>query len=385
MMEKIHKKRLADSATLIMGQSPPSSSYNERAEGYAFLQGKADFGVMFPKARIYCTEPKKLSESNDLLMSVRAPVGEINISDGVYCIGRGLAAIRCNEEYLNYKYLYHYLGSVKEQISDLGTGSTFKAINKGILADISFPLPPLSEQKRIVAILDKAQQLIDLRRQQLAKLDELIQSIFYDMFGDPVTNPKGWEVKKLEQCSKINPKKSEIKDSRNMEVSFVPMSNVSEKGELLLIEVRKISDVYKSFTYFANEDVLFAKITPCMENGKGCIAKGLKNGIGFGSTEFHVIRPNQDTLNSDFVYQITMTKHFRLSAEKKMTGSAGQRRVPSGFLSSYEIILPPISLQNKFAAKVEKIEEQKKVMQQLLAKLEENFKALQQRAFRGHL
>ena len=178
------------------------------------------------------------------------------------------------------------------------------------------------------------------------------------MFGKFGSNK--WGLTTLAMCCEINPKKSNDKRlSENLLISFVPMPAVSERGDINTEEIKEYSEVRSGFTYFAENDVLFAKITPCMENGKGAIARNLKNGIGFGSTEFHVLRPQKDKSNSCWLYYITKFESFRVEAEKNMTGSAGQRRVPASFLENYHISLPPIELQNEFAAFIEQLDKSK--------------------------
>ena len=187
------------------------------------------------------------------------------------------------------------------------------------------------------------------------------------MFGDIKLNDREWNnVDKIGNVCILNPKKNEIEGIDNIEVSFIPMQNVSEKGDINTNEIKQLNEVKKGFTYFRENDVLFAKITPCMENGKGAVAKGLKNNIGFGSTEFHVIRPS-DKVNSTWIYTYTTFKSFRNEAERKMTGSAGQKRVPIKFFENYEIAIPPIELQNKFAEFVKQIDKQKFVVMKILS------------------
>lgn len=164
------------------------------------------------------------------------------------------------------------------------------------------------------------------------------------------------------------------------------MGDVSEKGELTLNEEREIEEVYKGFTYFKDDDVVVVKITPCFENGKGALMQDLKNGVGFGTTEFHVLRSKDtDTLNPVWLHQLTRSKRFRLYGEMQMTGSAGQKRIPKLFIENYRIILPPISLQNQFADYVQAIEEQKSKLQTSLDELQTLFDALMQDAFSGNL
>lgn len=166
---------------------------------------------------------------------------------------------------------------------------------------------------------------------------------------------------RLGECCIINPKKSSdirLVDNDLM-VSFVSMSDVSEDGQIVTCNHKQYESVKSGFTYFSENDVLFAKITPCMENGKGGIAKGLLNGIGFGSTEFHVLRPIDQVSNSCWLYELTSFPQFRQAAEINMTGSAGQRRVPASFLANYKVSLPPISLQNQFADFVHQLDKSK--------------------------
>lgn len=296
-----------------------------------------------------------------------------------------LACLTVIDDRLSSRYLCYVLNYIKPKtlINDL----SYPSIRLGDISKMKIPVPPMDTQKRIVEVLDEAQSLIDKRKEQIELLDDLIESIFYDMFGDPVKNDKGWKVKKLGELIEVNPKKSEIsgiKDS-DLEISFVPMENVLEDGKLILEETRKISDVYKGYTYFKEDDILFAKITPCMENGKGCIAKGLLNNIGFGSTEFHVLRPKNNLLAKEYVFHLSKSKKFRKEAENKMTGSAGQKRVPKKFIEDYFINVPPLLLQNQFAGKVEAIEKQKELMEESLKLMEDNYNSIMQRAFKGEL
>lgn len=139
------------------------------------------------------------------------------------------------------------------------------------------------------------------------------------------------------------------------------MPAVSESGKIDASQIKAYDEVKTGFTYFAENDVLFAKITPCMENGKGAVAVGLCNNIGFGSTEFHILRPINNKSNPYWLYSLTSFDAFRKDAADNMTGSAGQRRVPAVFLEKYKVTLPPIELQNQFAAFVEQTDKSKAV------------------------
>ena len=148
---------------------------------------------------------------------------------------------------------------------------------------------------------------------------------------------------KLFDVCEINPRQRGISDDTL--VSFVAMPDVSEDGKINTSVIRPFSEVKKGYTVFQEGDILFAKITPCMENGKGALATGLKNGIGVGSTEFHVLRPNPGYVDGMWVYYLTAWPAFRREAESHMTGSAGQRRVPKSFLEEYTLSVPSLNTQ----------------------------------------
>ena len=269
------------------------------------------------------------------------------------------------------------------QVKNSSFGATNRMrIKEDVFETYSIPLPELSKQNEIVDIMDRVETIINSRQQELQKLDDLIKARFVEMFGFPGMDPFKYAKTKLGSCCEINPKKT--KDNRlvdNIEISFVPMTAVSEKGEIDSSDVRRYEDVKKGFTYFTEGDVLFAKITPCMENGKGAVAKGLKNGIGFGSTEFHVLRPIDGISNPYWVYAITSFKSFRKEAESNMTGSAGQRRTPVSFLENYKVSLPPIELQNQFADFVARTNKSKAAVQKSLDETQVLFDSLMQKYF----
>ncbi|RYF11086.1 MAG: restriction endonuclease subunit S, partial [Flavobacteriales bacterium] len=190
--------KLSEISNVIAGQSPESIFYNKDGIGKPFFQGKADFNDDFPSVRYYTSKVTKTANINDILLSVRAPVGPTNICTIDACIGRGLAAIRVGE-HLYYKFLYHYFKSIERKLSASGNGSTFSAITTNDVKNILVPLPPLAIQKQIAEILDKADALRKKDVELLKHYDALAQSLFINMFGDPVRNEKGWEVKRIKE------------------------------------------------------------------------------------------------------------------------------------------------------------------------------------------
>ncbi len=146
--------QLSDVAMVVMGQSPPSSTYNKSGTGLPFLQGKADFGAIYPRVRVWCVRPNKIADADDILLSVRAPVGPTNLAPVQCCIGRGLAAVR-PEAGLTLKYLLHAFRRFADDLDAKGTGTTFKAVSGKVVREFSIPIPPQAEQNRIANALDE--------------------------------------------------------------------------------------------------------------------------------------------------------------------------------------------------------------------------------------
>lgn len=333
-----------------MGQSPASETYNYNKVGLPFYQGNADFGEIHPQTRIWCSHPVKIANKDDLLISVRAPIGALNIATEKCCIGRGLAALTPKLDKCRAKYIYFAVQSQIKFLIANGTGSTFKATNKNILEKLLIPVYSLDKQDKIVEVLGKVNSLINKRKDQLLLLDKAVKSRFIEMFGKIGEDPYKYGILKLGECCEINPSKSnDVRLKEIKYVSFIPMPGITDSGKIIIKQIKNFDEVKSGFTYFTDGDVLFAKITPCMENGKGAIAVDLYNKIGFGSTEFHVLRPIRGISNSYWLYMITKFDSFRLSAKANMTGSAGQRRVPATFLQNFKVSVPPIERQNKFA------------------------------------
>lgn len=160
MKNEIQKYLLKDIAAIIAGQSPESKYYNTNGEGIPFFQGKADFGALYPNIRTYCSQPIRIAEKDDILLSVRAPVGPTNLSPGKVCIGRGLTAIRPGSS-IRLKYLLYFFRYYEAQLQKSGTGTTFKAITQNVIKNIEVPVPSLDEQERIVSKIEELFSKLD--------------------------------------------------------------------------------------------------------------------------------------------------------------------------------------------------------------------------------
>lgn len=279
----------------------------------------------------------------------------IKYVDFDFVIGADGVKILAPTDNVNAKYLYYYLKS--QPIQSLGYSRHYK-----VLKDKTVPVPSLFEQQRIVDELDLLSRVIELKNAQLRTLDELAQSIFYEMFGDLITNDRSWNKVILKDICEINPPKREVTSrlSGQDNVSFLPMEDLPvHAGYISVKQTKALMDVAGSYTYFADNDVLLAKVTPCFENGKVGIAHNLDNGVGFGSSEFFVLR-SSGKICKETLYFLVQTNTFVNDARKQLTGTSGLRRIPRIFLENLQIGLPPVSEQLSFAQKYKHIFDERK-------------------------
>ena len=179
--EKFEEVELNNVTEIIMGQSPSGSSYNKKNMGMPFFQGKAEFTEKYPIVNNWTTEPSKISEPNSILISVRAPVGSVNVCNVKCCIGRGLASIKPKER-IKLNYIYFFLKISEDKIADLGSGSTFKAINSKQLRSIKIPLPPISLQQKFSSIVEHVEKLKEKQKESKKNVDEMFNSLMQKAF-----------------------------------------------------------------------------------------------------------------------------------------------------------------------------------------------------------
>ena len=372
---------LSSAAQITMGQSPPSNTYNELGDGLPFFQGKADFGYLYPKVRMYCNAPKKIAEKGDILVSVRAPVGPTNINPYKSCIGRGLASIRARNN-TTPKYLLYFLRYYEPILSKSGRGSTFDAIGKEDLANISLPLPPFPEQRRIASILDKADRLRRLRRFALQLGEGYLQSVFLEMFGDPVTNPMGWEIRNLgSQINSIrygtgSPPGKYLENG----IPFIRATNI-KKGTIQDTDM-----------VFLSEDVV-SEIEKCQ------VCEGdlliVRSGINTGDCAIIPQKYNGAYAAYDLIieidypknifYNLLVNSEYGKAVIRTLSRRAGQPHLNSDQVKSLSFPLPEPNLLDKFAIVVQRFNHFQSQQQEALRQEEYLFQSLLARAFDGGL
>lgn len=367
--------KLKDVCEINMGQSPESEYYNDKAQGLPFFQGNADFGELYPSVRIWCSEPKKIAQIGDILMSVRAPIGAMNIANVVCCIGRGLASIKVRDTaYL--KYIWYVLKSKVEKLQSKGTGSTFKAINKAVLEELEISFPFIEEQQRIADELDKVSGLIEKRQKQLEKLDLLIKSRFVEMFGDYDLHRISSDMTELSELGTIvggsTPDTNEVSFWGGENLWITP-AEISNEDFVINDTIRKITDEGAnscSLRLLPKNTVLLSSRAPI---GKVAIVgkdmycnQGFKNIICGPKLHciylYYLLKYNTEYLNS-------------------LGRGATFKEISKSIVEKIKVRVPEITQQNQFADFVEKVEQNKLKIKNSLDKLITLKKALMQKYF----
>lgn len=328
-----------------------------------------------------------------VVMSSRAPIGHLAIADVPLCTNQGCKSFVPNLD-VDPNFLYWSLKQAVPDIQALGSGATFTEVSKSTLLQFAISIPSLAEQLRIAAILKDQMAAVDMARAaaqaRLKAVKALPAAFLRQVFPEPgQLLPDGWRWVKLGEVCELNPRRPLIERADNELASFIPMESVNAlSGTVTDLRVRPFGEIKKGYTYFAEGDVLFAKITPCMQNGKHAIALGLIDGIGFGTTEFHVLRPST-YISSEWVHFFVRRPAFLLEATDHFTGSVGQQRLPQDYLSSREIPLPPLREQHRLTAllkeQIASVEEARAAAEEELKTINALPAALLCKAFNGEL
>lgn len=285
------------------------------------------------------------------------------------------------------RYIAYFLRqpSMVEQATSLATGANLPRLRPHDLVRFQIPLPPLETQHKIAAVLDKAQELIDLRKAQIEKLDEFLRSVFLDMFGDPVTNPKGWEEARFKEVAKIKigPFDSLLHAEDYMK-GGIPLINPShivkrkiKPDENLTVSPAKMNEL-KAYQMHEGDIVLGRR----GEMGRCAVVTIAENDYLCGTGSM-LISPTQK-INPTFIVDLISSASFRTVLENAAQGIT-MKNLNSNILENIKIIVPSMKLQKHYVFVVEKTEQQKNLMQQSLTEMENNFNGLMQRAFRGEL
>ena len=375
--------KLKDVCTINMGQSPSSDSYNENGHGVPFFQGNADFGERYPVTRKWCSAPTKMAAPEDILISVRAPIGAMNYVKEECCIGRGLAALTPNRAKVSPEYIFWLLKGKNEELNSKGTGSTFKAIGRNILEETLVPDISLEKQTECSIILEKVYRVILSRKQQLQKLDELVKARFVELFGDPKINPNKYPVCQLSE-----------------HIAFLTSGSrgwaqyCADDGTEWFITIRNVKDCHietDNMQPINAPDNAEAKRTRVQEGDllisitadlgrTGVVTKEIAEHGAYINQHLTCIRLKQDVLNPLYV------AYFMESpAGKEQFESKNQSAVKAGLnfnsINSLRLMVPPLEDQNAFVNFVERTDKSKVAVQKALDETQLLFDSLMQKYF----
>ena len=304
---------------------------------------------------------QSFDEGNVLFSKLRPYLNKVVIPDEPGMATTELVPLRPEPSKLHKVFLSHLLrgNQFVNYANDIAGGTKMPRMPLTELRNFDCILPPMDKQLEFVFIAEQVDK---------SKFGDF-KSQFIEMFGNPLSLNQKNELKRLGECCILNPRRPNIALCDTDKVSFIPMPAVSEDGYLVDMADEEYGKVKKGFTYFENNDVLFAKITPCMENGKGAIVHGLTNGIGMGSTEFHVLRPINGISSPYWLLALTRMPIFRERAAKNMSGTGGQKRVSASYLNHFMVGLPAIEEQRRFEAIYRQADKSKSVIQKALVYL----------------
>lgn len=348
-------KKLKDCATIIAGQSPESKYYNTEGIGIPFFQGKADFGELYPTVRVYCSQPTKIAEKDDILLSVRAPVGPTNLSPGRVCIGRGLAAIRPFSD-MSLRYLLYYFRFFESQLSAKGTGTTFKAITQATIKNLDVPVPPLPDQEHIVFRIEELFSQLDASVAELKTAKERLkvyrQAVLNSCLGDGTLRSIGECIKSMGQGWSPKCERISIEDDDSWAVitttAIQPM-NFSFK------ENKKLPDSLEPRVKHELKvgDLLITRAGPRSRCGVCCMVKQTKKRL-LHCDKVYCLKVNDLIVLPEYMEAVLNAPNFQREIAFCKTGGndSGVNLTQSRFLS-IEVPTPSLDIQKMILAKID--------------------------------
>ncbi|MBU1668171.1 restriction endonuclease subunit S [bacterium] len=338
-------------------------------------RGKGDFPVIGAgKKSPYNSEKKNYDGNTITISSSGAYAGYVWFHNYPFWAS-DCTVIQVSKDDIDIGYLYLFLLSKQKFIYSLQTGAGQPHVYWKNIKNIEISLPPLTQQKTIAKTLDKAKELIELRKASIEKLDELSKSVFIDMFGDPVENPMGWKVDKLGSVIKIDAPMVQPNIPEYENLYLIGSDRISKNtGKILPAKTAKEDNVISKKFLFDDRYVLYSKIRPYLNKVAMATFRGLC------SADMYPLRPIEDKINKEFLWKLLLSKHF-LKYTETLPDRASIPKLNRKELLDYAFPLPPIDIQTKFAKTIQKIESQKALYEKELVKLEENFEALLAKSF----
>lgn len=348
--------QLKDVCVINMGQSPDSNSYNDCGEGLPFFQGNADFGEMYPVTRKWCSSPTKIASENDILISVRAPIGALNYAKESCCIGRGLAALTPNKSKVSPAFIFWLLKSKNEELNSKGTGSTFKAIGRKVLEETLIPNISLGEQIVCAKALEKIYYIMQTCQQQLQKLDDLVKARFVELFGDTVLNPFGWEKALLSTVCDVRDGTHDSPSYYETGYPLVTSKNVSS-GKINLTDCSLICESdFKKINERSKVDTGDIIMPMIGTIGKPVIVD-IEPNFAIKNVALIKFKDSSRVLNA-YVRALLMSDYFEDAVLSKVRGGT-QKFISLGDIRKLCVLVPPMEKQEQFVMFVNQVDKSK--------------------------
>ncbi len=374
-----------------MGQAPAGEACNATGQGVPLIAGASDLGETVPAPKKFTTRPTKTCRPGDLILCIRATIGDRNWADRAYCLGRGVAGLRPTDA-VDPRYLWHWLGSAAAALNRSARGSTFTQVDKASIGRLRIPLPQGNEQRRIAAVLDKADAIRHKRRQAMQLTDDLLRSTFLDMFGDPVSNPRPWPVATIAELAPERglvvdgPFGSSLKPECYVATGVRVIRNVNIKpgrfdgSEFKFVTAEKFEELRRSEV--APGDIL---ISTKGTVGNVCVMPDLKGPSLLSATGTVRVRlPNESHVRRGFLVAQMTNEHYRSYIASLQAGS-NQQYLNLSAIRSMRVIAPPLRVQERWLEFKREIDRLGADNERSAVVADEAFATLVHRAFCGDL
>ena len=371
-------KKLGEVCEFVFGYSFNADDFNEQGKGLPVIRiGDIDKGIT---EKFYDKEydDKYLVEKGEILIGLSGSI-KIDKWKGKKALLNQRIVKVCNFKHeILEDFVFYQLHSILKRLEIQIAQGTVKNLLLPHLSNLKILVPPLKTQQKIVERLDAIKKAQELNDKQIELAEELFKSLLHCEL-DP--KGKNWEVKKLIEVCEINPKT--VLNKKIDKVRYVEMTAIDENLKTIKYYLdRSINKVSSGAPKFTNNDIIFARITPCTENGKIALVDNCKD-ICAGSTELHVLRPKKDKILPHFLFYFIITPKIRNIAVASMIGSTGRQRVPAEFFHYLKIPLPPLETQQKIVEKLSAVQEYKKKLLDQKQKLQELFESVLNKSFKG--
>jgi type I restriction enzyme, S subunit len=381
--------KFSDYCDVMMGQAPTGDTYNTEGNGLPLLAGASDLGDVTPVATRWTSAPTQVCEKGDLILCIRATIGDRNWADRQYCLGRGVAGLRAKPNRLEPRYLWHWIAASTPTLMHAARGATFLQVGRRDIENLPCSPPPsLAEQRRIADILDKADAIRRKRKKAIALTEELLRSAFLEMFGDPVTNPKGWPVKPMgDVVDRLDAGWSANGDARKRtkdEYGVLKVSAVTS-GTFRPEEHKAVpsSTVDRELVTPRRGDLLFSRANTRELVAATCLVERDDPQLFLPDKLWRVV-PRTEVSTAPYLRFLLAHDRFRSELTKTATGTSGSMlNVSMEKFRGLRTPCPPIVLQNEFATVVWRSLGAKARQQRACGLTEDLFGSLIAQAFSG--